>query len=197
MTQRFLSLSWLAVATLILPGVAQADGERLEKTFLSICVDTFPDFAALGAKVTALGGWLDPKSETISRVPFVLPDVAWGGSTGARDRREIGDMGIDRAEGTVSGLPAAGCAITGRGSIDNTAMAQLVGHFEPVLYIGEHESPLMGDRTRSWWVQVNGQGAVLAITQPRWGGEIIATSIALVRLDKVLIDELKPTDTAP
>lgn len=181
-------LSWLLLAALILPGAARAEGERLAETFLSICADTFPDFAAMDAKAAALGGWLDPNPEKFSRVPFIWPDTAWVGTTGARDHIRDDDMKIERAKGTFSDLPAAGCEVTGRGKIDDAAMARLFGRLEPALYLGERGSSLMNSQTRSWLVQLDGQTAILAIIQPKMGGEIFATSIALVRLDETLIE---------
>jgi hypothetical protein len=58
-------------ALLLLPHAAPAAGGGLVETFNSICTDTFPSFQAMGDKVEALGGRLEPAPEAaFSRVPL-------------------------------------------------------------------------------------------------------------------------------
>ena len=185
-------------ALLLLPQAAPAAEGGLVETFNSICTDTFPSFQAMGDKVEALGGRLEPAPETaFSRVPFIVPNSAKQGSTDKRHTNPLDDMGVDYAEGFVSNLPAAGCSVARRGGIDEAAIAQLLNSFETAVFLGDQKGTFTSGPYRAWVVRLNGGRAVLTLTQPQFAGKTMGVMVALVRLDETLINQLITPNNTP
>ena len=185
-------------ALLLLPQAAPAAGDGLVETFNSICTDTFPSFQAMGDKVEALGGELEPKlNAAFSHVPFVLPNSAKQGSTDKRHTNPLDDMGVDYAEGVISDLPAAGCSIMRRGGgIGEAAVAQLLKSFETAVFLGDHEGTFISGPYRLWMVRLKGRWAVFTIMEPQFAGKTSGVMVALVRFDETLINQLiRPNNT--
>jgi hypothetical protein len=178
-------------ALLLLPHAASAAGGGLVETFKAICSDTFPSFQAMGDKVEALGGWLEPAREAMySRVRFVIPSSAKQGGTDKRRKNPLDDMGVDYAEGVVSNLPAAGCSVTRRGGSDQATIAQLLNSFETEVFLGDQQGTFTSGPYRAWLVRLHGGRAVLTVTEPLFAGKPMGVIVALVRLDETLIDQL-------
>jgi hypothetical protein len=180
-------------ALLLLPQAAPAAGGGLVETFNAICTDTFPSFQAMGDKVEALGGRLEPAAEPLySRVPFVVPNSAKQGSTDQRHTNPLDDMGVDYAEGVVFDLPAAGCSVSRRGGVDEAAIAQLFNRFETATFLGDQKGTFTSGPYRAWLVRLSGGRAVLTIAEPQFAGKTMGVMFALVRLDETLLDQLTP-----
>jgi hypothetical protein len=171
-------------ALLLLPQAAPAAGGGLVETFNAICTDTFPSFQAMGDKVEALGGQLEPSPESaFSRVPLVVAKLAKSWRT---DRR---NMAVDYAEGVAFDLPAAGCAVTKRGGIDEATIAQLLNSFETAIYLGVQKGTFTGGGPYpAWVVGLKGRRAILTILEPKLIGNAKAVMVTLVRWDETLIN---------
>ena len=181
------------IATLLLlPQLARSAGSGPLETFKSICADTFPGFEAMGEKVEALGGSLEPSLDPIfSRVPYIEPNSAKSGSTDKAHANPLDDMGVDYAEGVALGLPAAGCSIMSRRTVDEAAISQLLDGFEAVFSLGYQKGTFIGGGPyRAWVVQLKGRRAVLTILQPWFFGKQTGVKVALIRLDEALINQL-------
>jgi hypothetical protein len=177
-------------ALLLLPQIAPAAAAGLVETFNAICTDTFPSFRAMGDKVEALGGHLEPSPEPVfSRVPLVVPKSAKTGSTDKRHMNPLDDMAVDYAEGVVFDLPAAGCSIGRRSGIDEATIAQLLNSFETAIYLGIQKGTFTGGGPyRAWVVGLKGRMALLTILEPKLIGNAKAVMVSLVRWDEKLIN---------
>ena len=185
-------------ALLLLPQAAPAAAGGLVEAFNAICADTFPSFQAMGDKVEALGGWLEPAPEPVfSRVPFVIPNSGKQGSTDKQHINPLDDMGVDYAEGVVLNLPAAGCSVARRGAIDEAAITQLLNRFEAAVFLGAQKGTFTTGPYRAWLVRLNGRTAVLTVTEPQFAGKTIGAMVALVRLDETPINQLTTPGNTP
>jgi hypothetical protein len=175
---------------LLLPQAAPAAAGGLVETFNAICADTFPSFQAMGDKVEALGGQLEPSPEpAYSRVPLVVAKSAKSGRTDKRHMNPVDEMAVDYAEGVAFDLPAAGCAVTKRGGIDEATIAQLLDSFETAIYLGVQKGTFTGGGPyRAWAVRLKGGMALLTILEPKLIGNAKAVMVSLVRWDETLIN---------
>ena len=141
--------------------------ETVVSAFRSICVDSFPTFAASEEKMAAFGAWADGVERYLPFTPHFAPRQVHRWQTGARDTKAMGDLLILRAEGTILDLPASGCLVGGHGVLSDAVVDGVLKSFLSAVLVDDWQ-PVRGDlgmqhAGATWLITIDGTEGLLTV----------------------------------